>query len=93
MTETGFLWVSTLLAFTGSALIHLASRHQRLLPRPLPRKGAMAAGFALEATAFLVVLQCRSPATSAFMLVTFLMAAWSLTPLFIALATMRRKTP
>lgn len=85
-----FLIMASLLAFAGSVLVYLASSQQRLLCRPLPGRAARWAGAALEGAALLLLLQCRSPATAVFMLVTFLMAAWSFTPLFIALIFSRR---
>lgn len=93
MSASVFLIGASVLAVVGGMLCYLVSRNQLLLVRPPNARLCLLAGSVLVCGALVLLLQARSPATAVFMLLTLLMAVWSLLPLGLALVRNRKKNP
>ncbi|ATJ90611.1 MULTISPECIES: hypothetical protein [Acetobacter] len=93
MSASVFLIGASVLTVAGGVLCYLASRNQLLLARAPNARLCLLVGGALICVALGVLLQARSPATAVFMLLTLLMAVWSLLPLGLALLRYRKKGP
>lgn len=75
---------ATILALSGGVSLYLTSPNQRWLARSLAWRRAGWFGLVLLALSLALFLQVAGSASSVFILVTLLMALWSLPPLVIA---------
>jgi len=75
----------------GTLLLYLATPHQKLTRRPLPKTPALVGGGAALVLALVLFLQLTGPATAVFVLMTAVMLLWSLPPVLFAWRRHRRK--
>ena len=75
----------------AAAAFYLASPHQKLIGRTMPRRLLAGAGLVFSAAALVLLLQLAGPATSVFILLTGLMLLWTVPPLLIAYLRARRE--
>ena len=75
----------------SALMLYLASRHQKLLSKALPRKTLGTAGSVLALASLVLLRQVSGPAVSVFILMTGLMLLWTLVPLAIAYNRARRE--
>ena len=83
---------AVLAASLGALVLYLGAPHQKLRRKPIPRNRSLAAGTALVALALLLFLRVAGPATAVFILLTLLMALWSVPPLAVAYVHARTRT-
>ena len=79
-----FAFLAALCALAGGGLLYLASPNQKWRERPLAGRWVVWSGGALLALSLVLLWQVAGSASSVFILVTILMAAWSIPPLAIA---------
>ena len=68
----------------AALLLYLASPHQKIFARDLPRKSLVGAGIVLLGVSLVLLMRRFGNATAVFNLLTLLMLLWTLLPLAVA---------
>ncbi|GAB1260827.1 hypothetical protein [Aurantivibrio plasticivorans] len=75
----------------GATLMYLASPHQQVTSRKLPRRWALLAGMMLLGVALMLLNEFYGAATSVFFEVTLLSLLWTIAPALFAYSASRKK--